>query len=50
MTITKELNDYLKEVIRNSYKCAHCTFNHSEICFFAYECIKKDFQNFTEED
>lgn len=46
------LNDYLKEVCKNSYHCQHCTFWHpnGEFCLFAYDCVKNDFNKMTEED
>jgi hypothetical protein len=47
----KILNDYLIEVVKNSYKCQHCMMCHSDnTCFFAYDCIKKDFYYWREED
>ena len=39
----KELHEYLIEVIKNSKICANCIFNHDGICFFAYECIKNNY-------
>jgi hypothetical protein len=39
----KELNDYLIEVVKNSKICAECIFNHGGVCFFAYECIKNNY-------
>ncbi len=44
------LNDFLKEVVKNSYRCSHCELNHWGICFFAYDCLRKDFKYFTEAD
>lgn len=48
------LEKYLKEVIKNSHHCQHCTFYHSDgdncFCYFAYACIKKDFYFQKEED
>ena len=53
MNPTKEymqyLNEYLAEVIKNSYRCEHCVNNH-DFCFFAYECIKHDFEYFDDGD
>lgn len=44
------INNYLIEVIQHNYKCAHCTFSHNgTFCFFAYECVKNDFANWTED-
>lgn len=48
------LEEYLKEVIKNSYHCQHCAFSHPDedgyFCYFAYACIKKDFYFQKEED
>ena len=45
------LNDYLYEVVKNSHRCQHCKFYHDgEYCFFAYNCIKNDFNYYAEED
>jgi hypothetical protein len=47
------INNYLSEVIANSYRCAHCSLKHGEekpFCFFAYECIKDDFSKWREDD
>ena len=46
--LTKEeqnaINDYLKDVVQNSYRCAHCDLYRLEgFCFFAYDCIRNDF-------
>ena len=47
----KIINNYLLEVVKNSYKCQHCSMYHNNnICFFAYDCIKKDFYYYKEED
>lgn len=42
------INDYLKEVVKNSSYCEKCVFKHYGICFFAYECVKNDFSRFME--
>nr|WP_318661129.1 hypothetical protein [uncultured Treponema sp.] len=42
------LSNYLREVIKNSYRCQHCSSCHGDTCFFAYVCIKKDFSFFKE--
>ena len=42
------INIYLKEVINNNSKCLSCNLNHSEFCFFAYECIIKNFCHYTQ--
>jgi len=44
------INNYLFEVVKNSYKCQHCFECHNNICFFAYDCIKRDFYYYKEED
>lgn len=47
------INDLLKEIIKNSHKCAHCKYFHQEddyYCFFAYACLTADFHFFDEED
>lgn len=51
----KIINNYLLEVVKNNYKCQHCSLCHNDnnnnnICFFAYDCIKKDFYYYKEED
>lgn len=48
----KYLNNYLKVVIKNSYKCQHCEkYNEkNNSCFFAEECIANDFTHYTEGD
>ena len=50
----KIINNYLLEVVKNSYKCQHCAhcfmYHNNNICFFAYDCIKKDFYCYKEED
>lgn len=46
----KALNDYLIEVVQHSYRCAHCMLNHNgQFCFFAYDCVRNDFSNWTDE-
>ncbi len=41
------LNEYLGEVIFNCDKCQNCSFYHDDnICFFAYECVKNNFNYF----
>ena len=43
----KIINNYLLEVVKNSYKCQHCSMCHNNnICLFAYNCIKKDFYDY----
>ena len=38
------ISDYLMDVVRKSYRCAHCDLCHcGEICFFAYDCVRNDF-------
>lgn len=49
MRMIKELNEYLKEVIANNNKCSQCQRNHCNICFFAYECIKNNFNFYVKE-
>lgn len=45
----EELNEFLRQAVENSHRCAHCTYRHDDgICFFAYECIKHDFKFFDE--
>lgn len=44
----KELYDYLIEIIKNSYICKHCIFNHNDMCFFSYECIKNNYNFYKE--
>lgn len=46
----KILHDYLTIVIKNSHKCQHCVLNNSNLCFFAIDCIAKDFHFYEEED
>jgi len=42
------LNDFLIEIVEHSHYCAHCIYNHSGKCFFAYNCIKNNFIQFNE--
>ena len=45
----EELNEFLQYVVKNSHRCAHCTYQHDDgICFFAHDCIKHDFKFFDE--
>ena len=48
----EELKEYLIEVMKNSHYCQHCSLYHPEIqsCFFGYECIKKNFCYYKEEN
>ena len=46
----KYLNDYLKVVIENNYKCQHCIICNENICFFASECVANDFTYYKEGD
>lgn len=48
--MNKVLNDYLAEVVTNSSICQYCRYNHNNICFFAYNCIRKDFKYYNEEE
>lgn len=50
MTKEEIINDYLKIVISNNYKCQHCALCHGNWCFFGYDCIAHDFMHYTEED
>jgi len=54
---TKEeiLNAFIKQVIKNSRRCNHCIYCHNPntdeiFCFFAYECLIRDFDFFDEGD
>lgn len=46
------LNEFLTEVVANCTKCKNCTFCHctgkTKFCFFAFECIRKDFSFYQE--
>jgi hypothetical protein len=45
----EELNEFLHQTVKNSHRCAHCTYRHDDgICFFAYDCIMHDFKSFDE--
>ena len=45
------INDFLEETVIHNYRCAHCIFKHGDgTCYFAYECIKNDFQYYNEGD
>lgn len=47
MAEPKELDEYLREVVKNDEKCKYCMLRHEDnICFFAYECIKNNHNNF----
>ena len=48
--ITKALNDYLAKCIQNNHHCAHCSYNHDGICFFAKECFENDQKYYNDED
>ncbi len=41
-----ELNNYLETVVKNNSYCKTCELNHNGICFFAYNCIAKDFAHY----
>jgi len=47
---TKAIDNLLKEIIKNSYRCSHCKFNHDGRCFFAHPCLTNDFSHWQEED
>lgn len=41
----KKLNNLLQEVVKNNKKCQQCIYCHENgVCFFAYECIKNNFE------
>lgn len=42
----KAINDYLTECIKNNYHCEHCTNNHNDICFFAFQCFANNMVHF----
>lgn len=51
----EELNKFLTEVIHNCAKCQHCAFYHTldkktDFCFFAFECIRKNFSFYQKRD
>lgn len=47
MKETNELDEYLREVIKNDEKCKNCMLKHEDnICFFAYECIRNNHYHF----
>ena len=46
----KVLSNYLAKCIQNNHHCAHCCFNHNDICFFAKECFENDQKYYREED
>ena len=48
--VMKIINNYLLEVVKNNYKCQHCSLCLNNTCFFAYDCIKKDFYYYKDED
>ena len=42
-----ELDEYLREVIKNDEKCNNCVLKHEDnICFFAHGCIKNNHSHF----
>ena len=49
-TVMKIINNYLLEVVKNNYKCQHCSLCFNNTCFFAYDCIKKDFYYYEDEE
>jgi hypothetical protein len=49
------INDFIKEIIKTNRKCNHCENCHNPntddtFCFFAYECLTRDFDFFNEGD
>lgn len=45
------LNEYLKNIIKKCSICKHCVLLHSDFnnipyCFFAFECVKNNFEHF----
>ena len=44
------INDYLMKCIKNNYHCQHCTKNHNNICFFAFECFMDNMKHFDDGD
>ena len=48
MNKPNELDDYLREVIKNNDKCNKCVLKHeNNTCFFAYPCIKNNWCHYT---
>ena len=50
-----EVAAFIQKIMKNSSKCEHCTYRHIDeigepYCFFAYECLTKDFYFFDEGD
>ena len=42
-----DLNEYLRETVKNDEKCKNCMLKHEDnVCFFAYECIKNNHNHF----
>jgi len=48
--VSNELNNYLADCIRNNRKCAHCSYNHNDTCFFASECFRNNQKFYRDED
>lgn len=45
----KILDKYLRQVVQNNYKCQHCFCrDDQDFCFWAYECVKNDFNLYAE--
>lgn len=42
------LDRYLRQVVQNNYKCQHCVHCMQDFCFWAYECVKNDFNLYDE--
>ena len=46
------INNFCKEIITHSHYCQHCQHYNCNygICFFAYDCLIKDFDCFKEKE
>ena len=49
------INNFIKKIMKNNHYCNHCENYHNPntdetFCFFAYDCLIKDFYFFNEED
>ena len=49
------LDTFIKQIMRNSYRCNHCMNCHNpgsdeNFCFVAYACLTEDFSHFNEGD
>lgn len=44
------IQEFLTKAISQNHKCAHCIYNHDDICFFACECFLNDFNKYDEGD